>query len=184
LDLEAVYFARMLTTERLVLRTWTDADLAPFVALNADPEVMTFFPSTLDHAGSAELMARIRGHFEAHGFGMWAIERQGVFIGFAGLAVPNFTARFTPCVEIGWRLAREYWGHGYATEAAQAALCYGFESLRLDEIVSFTVPHNQRSRRVMEKLGMSMDGTFAHPRLPAEHPLSLHVLYRLRAQGR
>ncbi len=179
-----MYFVYVLATERLVLRTWTDADLAPFAALNADPEVMAFFPGTLDHTSSAELMARIRGHFEVHGFGMWAVERQGVFIGFAGLAVPQFNAHFTPCVEIGWRLAREYWGHGYATEAALAALRYGFESLGLDEIVSFTVPNNQRSRRVMEKLGMSMDGTFAHPRLPVEHPLSLHVLYRLRAQGR
>jgi RimJ/RimL family protein N-acetyltransferase len=144
---------------------------------------MEFLPQPLDRTESDALASRIRDHFAGHGFGLWAVEAPGVadFIGFVGLAVPSFQAHFMPCVEIGWRLAYEYWGHGYATEAARAALGFGFRDLALDEIVSFTVPPNWRSRRVMERLGMKRSASedFEHPALPEGHPLRSHVLYRL-----
>jgi RimJ/RimL family protein N-acetyltransferase len=176
-----------LRTERLVLRPWRDADFAPFAALNADPRVMEFFPKTYSADESAEGMARIRGHFATHGFGLWALQpiAGGPIIGMAGLAVPHFQAHFTPCVEVGWRLAVEHWGRGYATEAARAALAFGFGRLGLLEIVSFTTTHNWRSRRVMERLGMSYtpDDDFLHPGIPDGHALRPHVLYRLPRAG-
>jgi RimJ/RimL family protein N-acetyltransferase len=175
----------MLDTLRLHLRLWRDEDLTPFAALNADPAVMEFFPKLLDRAESDALAARIRAHFDRRGFGLWAVEAPGVadFIGFVGLCVPGFEAHFTPCVEIGWRLARPYWGRGYATEAARGALEYGFRRLAIAEIVSFTVPANQRSRNVMERIGMTRSPAddFDHPALPAGHPLRRHVLYRANA---
>jgi RimJ/RimL family protein N-acetyltransferase len=173
----------MLSTPRLRLRLWRDEDLPVFAALNASPEVMEFFPKPLDRAESDELADRIRGHFARHGFGLWAVELPGIadFIGFVGLAVPAFEAHFTPCVEIGWRLAQEHWGQGYATEAARAALDFGFQNLGLEEIVSFTVPANQRSRAVMERIGMTRSPAddFDHPSIPENHPLRRHVLYRV-----
>jgi RimJ/RimL family protein N-acetyltransferase len=172
-----------LLTERLRLRAWRESDLAPFAALNADPLVMEHFPSRLTRAESDFLAARIAEDFARHGFGLWAVEAPGhaAFLGFVGLSVPRFRAAFTPCVEVGWRLAHEHWGRGYAPEAARAALRFGFEEIGLDEIVSFTVPANARSRRVMEKLGMRHDPAddFDHPGLPAAHPMQRHVLYRL-----
>lgn len=172
-----------LTTARLRLRAWGERDLAPFAALNADPRVMEFFPSPLTRAESDALVVRIQEHFAEHGFGLWAVEAPGVadFIGFVGLSVPRFQARFTPCVEIGWRLAFEHWGHGYSTEAATAVLGFAFGDLGLDEVVSFTVPDNLRSRQVMGRLGMrrSPEDDFQHPMLPEGHPLRPHVLYRL-----
>jgi RimJ/RimL family protein N-acetyltransferase len=170
-----------IVTPRLRLRRWRSEDLEPFAALNADPEVMEHFPSTLSRDQTAEIMAWIAKHYELHGYGVWAVEvpGQAPFIGYIGLAVPSFQASFTPCVEIGWRLARPWWGQGLATEGAQAALAYGFENLSLPEIVSFTVPGNVRSRRVMEKLGMRYSDDFEHPRIEAGHPLSRHMLYRL-----
>jgi len=172
-----------LATARLRLRPWRDDDLAPFAALNADPRVMEFFPAALDRAQSDALAARIRAHLGERGFGLWAVEVSGVapFAGFVGLSVPRFEAHFTPCVEIGWRLAREHWGRGYATEGAVAALAFGFRDLGLTEIVSFTAPANQPSRRVMSRLGMTRDprDDFDHPALPAGHALRRHVLYRL-----
>ena len=173
-----------LETPRLRLRHWRDEDLAPFAALNADPVVMEFFPKPLDRAESDAAVARIRDHFARHDFGLWAVEVPGVaeFIGFVGLCVPRFEAHFTPCVGIGWRLARDHWGYGYASEAARAALSFGFRDRSLEEIVSFTVPANQRSRAVMERIGMtrSPDDDFDHPALPEGHPLRRHVLYRAR----
>jgi len=165
----------------LWLRPWRAEDLDPFAALNADPEVMEHFPSTLSREETAAGVGRIEKHFETHGFGWWAVEvpGQAPFIGFIGLAVPAFEASFTPCVEIGWRLARPWWGQGLATEGAQAALAYGFGRLSLPEIVSFTVPGNVRSRRVMEKLGMRYSEDFEHPRIEPGHPMRRHVLYRL-----
>jgi RimJ/RimL family protein N-acetyltransferase len=166
-----------------VLRPWRDADLVPFAALNADQRVMEFFPGVLNRSESEAQVARIRDHFDRHGYGAWAVEVPGVveFIGYAGLGIPRFEAPFTPCVEVGWRLAFQHWGYGYATEAARAAIAFGFEKLRLDEIVSFTVPANLRSRRVMERLGMTHSPTedFDHPLLPEGHRLRRHVLYRL-----
>jgi RimJ/RimL family protein N-acetyltransferase len=165
----------------LWLRRWRPEDLEPFAALNADPEVMEHFPSTLSREETAEAVGRVEKHYERHGFGLWAVEvpEQAPFIGYIGLAVPSFEASFTPCVEIGWRLARPWWGQGLATEGARAAVAYGFERLNLPEIVSFTVPGNARSRRVMEKLGMRYSEDFEHPRIEAGHPLRRHVLYRL-----
>jgi ribosomal-protein-alanine N-acetyltransferase len=177
----------VLSTGRLILRGWRDGDLAPFAALNADPVVMEHFPAPLSRAESDAAAARIQAHFAEHGFGLWAVEVPGVapFAGFTGLSVPRFEAHFMPCVEIGWRLAREHWGRGYASEAARAALAHGFGPLGLAEVVSFTAVANARSRRVMEKLGMSHDPAddFDHPALPPGHRLRRHVLYRIRATG-
>jgi RimJ/RimL family protein N-acetyltransferase len=174
--------------ERLRLRLWRDEDLAPFAALNADPRVMEHYPKMLDRAESDAAAARIRTRLSERSSGLWAVEVPGVadFIGYVGLSEPAFQARFTPCVEIGWRLAFEHWGKGYATEAAKAVLTYAFGALGLEEVVSFTVPPNHRSRRVMERLGMrrSPDDDFDHPNLPANHPLRAHVLYRLSRADR
>lgn len=174
-----------LRTERLLLRQWRHDDLAPFADLNADRRVMEHFPAPFSRAESDDMVDRLRAHFSAWGFGLWAVEVVGgpSFIGFAGLCRPRFEAPFTPCVEVGWRLGAAHWGRGYATEAARAAVAFGFAHAGLEEIVSFTVPGNHRSRRVMEKLGMRHDPAddFDHPSLPAGHPLRRHVLYRLRA---
>jgi RimJ/RimL family protein N-acetyltransferase len=173
-----------LRTPRLLLRAWRESDRAPFARMNVDPRVMEHLPGPLSRAESDALVDRIGAHFAERGFGLWAVEAPGVadFVGFVGLSVPGFAAAFTPCVEVGWRLAAEQWGRGYATEAARAALAHGFGALGLAEIVSFTVPANARSLRVMEALGMRRDPAedFDHPGLPAGHPLRRHVLYRLR----
>ena len=173
-----------LETDRLVLREWRESDRAPFAALNADPRVAEFLSRPLDRAESDAFVDRIVAHWAADGHGLWAVERRddGAFIGFVGLAAPNFEAAFTPCVEVGWRLAPEAWGHGYATEAGRAALQFGFEQLGLGEIVSFTVPANVRSRAVMERIGLRRDPAddFLHPNMPEGHRLRQHVLYRLR----
>ncbi|MBA2720982.1 MAG: GNAT family N-acetyltransferase [Chloroflexi bacterium] len=172
-----------MTTDRLVLREWQPADREPFARLNADPRVVEFLSRPIDRAGSDDLIDRIEAHWSATGHGLWAAERRAdaTFIGFVGLAAPSFEAAFTPCVEIGWRLAHAAWGHGYATEAARAALRFGFDDLGLDEIVSFTVPANVRSRAVMERLGMTRDPAddFDLPSLAEGHELRRHVLYRL-----
>lgn len=173
-----------LTTARLRLRPWREADLAAFAAINADPVVMEHFPSVLERASSDALAERIAGHFDRHGYGLWAVEVPDIaaFIGFVGLAIPRFTAPFTPCVEVGWRLARGHWGRGYATEGARAAVDFGFRQAGLEEVVSFTVPANRRSLAVMERLGMTSEACedFDHPVLPPGHPLRRHRLYRLR----
>jgi RimJ/RimL family protein N-acetyltransferase len=173
-------------TPRLILRDWRPEDLPAFAAMNADPRVMEFFPKPLDRAESDARVAKIGDHFARHGFGLWAVEVRDVagFIGFVGLSVPQFEAHFTPCVEVGWRLAFEHWGLGYATEAARAALDFGFQCLALEEIVSFTVPANRRSRAVMERIGMTRNPAddFDHPTLPEGHPLRRHVLYRTAAR--
>jgi RimJ/RimL family protein N-acetyltransferase len=172
-------------TERLILRAWRPDDLPAFSALNADPEVMRFLPKLLTREESDARVEAICQHFQRHGFGLWAVEAPGIasLIGFTGLSVPTFEAPFMPCVEIGWRLARRAWGHGYATEAARAALQFGFQELGLKSIVSYTVPENVRSWRVMERLGMTHDpaNDFEHPLLPVGHPLRRHLLYRLES---
>ena len=178
---------RELQTERLILRRWRESDHEPFAAINADPRVMEHFPALMTLAETAALIARYEAHFQQHGFGNWAMEVPGVtsFAGFVGLTIPRFEAHFTPCVEIGWRLAAEFWGRGYATEGARAALGFGFNDLGLAEIVSYTVPANRRSRRVMEKIGMKHDaeGDFDHPLGPAGHPICRHVFYRLSREA-
>ncbi|MCW2786723.1 MAG: hypothetical protein JWP74_3240 [Marmoricola sp.] len=174
--------APRLTTDRLVLRAWQDDDLVPFAALNADPEVMEFFPAPLTSDEAAEFAGRHQALLEAGEPGVFAVEVAATseFIGFIGLAVPRFEAAFTPCVEVGWRLARSAWGHGYAAEGAQAALQHGFGTLGLDEIVSFTSEINRRSRAVMVRLQMEHDPTedFDHPRIADGDRLQRHVLYR------
>jgi RimJ/RimL family protein N-acetyltransferase len=176
----------MMSTDRLVLRPWRDADRKPFAELNADPGVMEHMIAPLSRQESDGMVDGIREHFDRHGFGLWAVEAPGSapFIGFVGLMVPSFQAHFTPAVEIGWRLGRRWWGHGYATEGARAALRYGFTTAGLDELVSFTVPANVRSWNVMKRIGMTRDPEedFDHPRVPLGHPNRRHVLYRLPRQ--
>ena len=166
-----------------MLRGWRDEDLEPFAALNADPEVMEFMPRLLSRSECETILGRIRDHFDRHGFGWWAVEVPDTapLIGFVGISVPRFEAHFTPCVEVGWRLARAHWGQGYATEAARTAIAFGFEQAGLDEIVSFTAIINQRSQSVMQRLGMTRDPSedFDHPALPTDHRLCRHVLYRM-----
>ncbi len=169
-------------TERLLLRGWLDADKAPYAQLNADPEVMRHFPSTLTAEQSDAMVERIRAKWGEDGHGLWAAERldTGELIGFIGLATPSWTESFTPCVEVGWRLAKEHWGNGFAPEGARAALAWGFEHVDLpnDEIVSFTTTKNLKSQRVMQKIGLRLDPSreFDHPMTPgwAEQR---HVLY-------
>ncbi|MBX7059441.1 MAG: GNAT family N-acetyltransferase [Leptospirales bacterium] len=174
-------------TERLILRPWRATDREAFAQMNADPRVMEHFPEVLSRQESDALSARIHAHFALHGYGLWALEEQasGAFVGFTGLNQATFNAHFTPCVEIGWRLAFEAWGQGYAIEAAERCVDFAFDELDLDEIVSFTSIDNLRSRRVMERLGMSHNASddFDHPLLPPGHPLRRHVLYRLSAPG-
>jgi ribosomal-protein-alanine N-acetyltransferase len=174
------------TTDRLILRRWRETDKEPFAALNADPRTMEFFPKTLDRAESDRVADRIEMRFEERGFGLWALEERssGRFIGFAGLSMPVFEAHFTPCVEIGWRLCVGAWGKGYASEAARYALQFGYLERGLNEIVSMTVAGNVRSRRVMERLGMSHDPKedFDHPGIAGHSQLRQHVLYRLSVE--
>ena len=172
-----------LRTERLLLRQWRDEDLEKWAELNADPEVMEHFPSVLSRQESDALAARCRDHIADHGWGLWAVEVPGVapFLGFVGLARPGFDAPFTPAVEVGWRLARPWWGRGYASEAARAALAFAFDDLGLDEVVSFTSVPNERSQAVMRRIGMTRDAAddFDHPNIREGHPLRRHVLYRI-----
>jgi RimJ/RimL family protein N-acetyltransferase len=173
----------MLTTDRLILRRWRDADREPFAALNADPEVMEHFPEPLDRTRSDAFVDRVEEVFEQRGFGFWAVEEAatGRFIGFTGLWVPRFEAQFTPAVEIGWRLARAAWGHGYASEAARRALTFAFEDLELPEVVSFTARTNLRSQAVMRRIGMTHDPAddFDHPSVAEGDRLRPHVLWRI-----
>jgi len=176
-------FADILTA-RLRLRAWRDADLAPFAAMNGDPRVMEWLPSVLDRDASDAAATRLRDHFEKHGFGKCIVEtRDGEdFVGVVGLGWCTFDAPINPSVEVGWRLAASHWGKGYATEAARAALHYGFRELRLERITSFTVPANERSWRVMQRLGMTYTpaNDFDHPLLPPDSPLRRHVAYVMR----
>ncbi len=173
-------------TGRLILRRWLDSDREPFAQMNSDAVVMEHFPALLSREESDALVDCAETHHIQHGFGPWAAElnETGEFIGYVGLFTPRFEAAFTPCVEIGWRLAGEYWGRGLATEGARAVVDHAFHHLALAELVSFTVPANLRSRRVMEKLGMAYDphDDFDHPSIPEGHPMRRHVLYRLKRE--
>lgn len=174
-----------LHTDRLRLRRWRPDDRAPFAELNADPVVMEHFPRTLSRAESDAFVDRIEDHFDRYGFGLWAVEVSdgGEFAGYVGLWPADFAAPFTPAVEVGWRLARRFWGRGLAPEGARVVVADGFDELGLTEIVSFTSQINTSSRRVMEKIGMSHDPDedFDHPVLDVDSPLRRHVLYRMRA---
>jgi RimJ/RimL family protein N-acetyltransferase len=172
-----------LHTERLILRRWKDQDGDDFAALNSDPVVMEHFPGVLTREESDQLIRHMELHFEEFGFGLWAVEIRWAekLIGFAGLAVPTFNTHFTPAVEVGWRLTRDEWGNGYATEAARAAIGFGFEHARIEEILSWTVPANERSQRVMARLGMKRtpELDFDHPRFLEDERLRRHIVYRL-----
>ena len=174
---------RVIETARLLMRRWTEADRAPFAALNADPEVMEFFAGPMTREQSDAFVERIERAFETEGFGLWALERRDTaeFIGFTGIqrtALPD-----TPVdgqVEVGWRLARSAWGQGLASEAARAALAYGFDTAGLTAIMSLTAVLNVRSQAVMKRIGLTYDpaSDFDHPSLPDDHPLRPHVVYR------
>lgn len=172
-----------LATERLRLRQWREADRAPFAAMSSDPVVMEFYPAPSTREDSDAAIDRWRSQIEDQGWSNWAVEvtRSREFIGFVGLTVPRRALPFSPCVEVGWRLARAHWGNGYATEAGHAALAFGFDELALEEIVSLTAIVNRRSRAVMERIGMTNAGQdFDHPAVPEGHPLRPHCLYRIR----
>ena len=173
-----------LQTERLLLRRWKDSDLDAYAAMNADPAVMEHFPKVSTYDETKASMERIENSFEQRSYGLWAVEliSSKEFIGFAGLWSPTFEAHFTPCVEIGWRLAHKHWGKGYAPEAARAILKDGFERLGLEEIVAMTAFPNKNSVRVMEKLGMTFDPSdnFIHPVVADDPRLRDHVLYRIK----
>jgi RimJ/RimL family protein N-acetyltransferase len=179
-DLRAV---PQIATKRLLLRAWRDPDRDAFAQMNADPRVSEFLLGPITRADSHEMVNRIHTCWRQRGYGLWAAERRdtGEFIGYVGLWPATFDAHFTPAVEVGWRLAPEHWGHGFATEGGRVALRYGFEDLGLEEIVSFTAVVNARSVRVMDRLGMQRDrdSDFDHPVMPLDHPARRHVLYRL-----
>lgn len=170
-------------TERLILRQWQDKDFEPFFALNQDVEVMHYFPNVFSHQETVDLVNKIKTKFNINEFGFYSCELRdtGQFIGSIGLNVPDFSAHFTPCVEVGWRVAKKFWGQELAVEAAQKCLDIGFNQFGLDEIVSFTAKINHNSQRVMQKLGMISNKSedFQHPKLDPTHPLALHVLYRM-----
>jgi RimJ/RimL family protein N-acetyltransferase len=172
-----------LATDRLLLREWRDPDRAPFAALNGDPRVMEHFPALLSREESDSLVDRIVAHWREDGHGLWAVERtaDGIFLGFTGLTAPG-SADMPPFVEVGWRFAVDGWGQGYATEAARAAVAWGFDALGLEQIASWTTVANLKSQAVMQRIGMTHDPAddFDHPRLPVGHPQRRHVLYRLR----
>ena len=168
-------------TERLYLRQWQPGDEVMYIEMNQDNEVMDFFPSTLTAEQSLQHIGRITEHIDNFGYGLFAVEKKDdhSFIGFTGFSHPAFKADFTPCTEIGWRLARAYWNQGFATEAAKACLLFGFAKLSLKEIYSFTAVHNIRSEKVIKKIGMQKTGEFEHPLLEEGHRLKKHVLYKI-----
>jgi RimJ/RimL family protein N-acetyltransferase len=173
-----------LHTERLILRPWRTEDRAPFASMNAEADVVRYLnPMTADQSDA--MLGRIDAHFAEHGFGFWALEHRGsaALIGMCGLSRISWQASFTPAVEIGWRLLTSRQGQGYAKEAALRSLAFAFEDLKLDRVVSFTVPANRASWGLMERLGMVRIGEFRHPNLPTEHRLSEHVLYELKAEN-
>jgi RimJ/RimL family protein N-acetyltransferase len=169
-------------SDRLLLRQWRKQDREPFARLNADSEVMEFFPSTLSHLESDAFAERIEQSIASRGWGLWAAElkESGEFIGFVGLEQPTPAIPYSPCVEVGWRLARPFWGKGYATEAARMALRAAFELVDLPEVFSFTSVLNLRSRAVMARLGMVAEpDTFEHPNVPEDHRLREHFAFRI-----
>jgi len=171
-----------LNTPRLILRNWKRDDIEPFVLLNADPRVCEFLPNLITREETLASLDKIQSHFRDFGFGLFAVELRSAnkFIGFVGLKYFSFDAHFTPNVELAWRLSWEHWGKGLATEAARRVTRYGFECLKLPEILAITAKNNKRSWRVMEKLGMKSNPkeNFKHPQLDHQDPLSEHVLYR------
>jgi ribosomal-protein-alanine N-acetyltransferase len=168
-------------TERLTLRAWETKDLLDCIEMNLDKEVMKYFPSILTKEQSIEFYDRVQKHFLENGFGLYVVENTSTkqFLGYTGFMIANFEASFTPCIEIGWRFKKQYWGKGYATEAAKACLQYGFDSLGFDKIYSFTATPNIKSENVMKRIGMHKTGRFSHPKIDKEHILNLHVIYEI-----
>lgn len=175
----------IIETERLILRTWKKEDAEAYFQINQDPKVIEFLRGSLTMEQVNDFIPAVNSHGDKHGYTLWAacLKKTGELMGFIGLNYTDWESHFTPAVEVGWRLGSQYWGKGFATEGAKASLEYGFKQCGLKEIISFTVPANIRSIRVMEKIGLKRDlnGDFTHPKLAADHPLSQHVLYRLRA---
>ena len=171
----------ILSTERLGLRRWIDADIAPFIEMNKDAAVMKFFPKMLTDTETMEMLERINLHFEKNNFGLFAVENKSTkqFIGYTGFSIPQFEDFFTPCVEIGWRYKKETWGQGFATEAANACLEYGFKILAFSKIVSFTAKVNVNSEKVMKRIGMKYVADFEHPKIEKDNVLCRHVLYEI-----
>lgn len=168
-------------SERLGFRQWIKSDLEPFARMNADPAVMKFFPKTLSLDETRGFIERLQEGFKQNGFGAYAVDtlENNAFIGLIGFMKASFEAHFTPCIEIAWRIKKQQWGKGYATEGAARCLEYGFSTLHLTEVYSFTATLNKPSEKVMQKIGMVKQGEFIHPRVPREHPLSAHVLYKI-----
>ena len=174
------------TTDRLRLRQWKKDDLPAFAALNADAEVMKYYPATLTELESNDMAERFEALLEYNGWGFWVVEKldEEKFMGFVGLNEPTYELPVSPCVEIGWKLAKEYWGYGYASEAAKASLAVAFENLGLPEVYSFTSVLNEKSQAVMERIGLvNMNQNFDHPMIPKNSPLREHVLYRIDKNG-
>ena len=171
----------ILLTERLIIRCWKDSDIELFAQMNMDKEVMKYFPKTLSYIETQERVEKIRSNIDEHNFGLYAVEYKTTeqFIGFTGFSTPTFEAYFTPCIEIGWRYRKEFWGQGFATEAAKACLKYGFEVLNFDKIVSFTSTLNINSEKVMKRIGMTFIGYFDNPQIEENNPLCRHVLYQI-----
>lgn len=171
----------IIQTERLTIRKWTKADLLPFSEMNRDGEVMKYFPRPLTFSESELFFKKIVKHFDDHGYGLYALEtlHDKHFIGFTGFNITNFESFFTPCIEIGWRIVSKEWGKGYATEAANACLEYGFSALAFQDVYSFTSVLNKRSEHIMKKIGLKKISEFDHPKLENDHPLSRHVLYSI-----
>lgn len=171
----------ILQTKRLLLRKWTENDITHLIRMNQDKEVMRFFLDTMTEQQSIDFYHRVQRHFQETGYGLYVVEEviSGAFLGYTGCMIATFESAFTPCVEIGWRFNKKYWGNGFATEAALACLHYGFSALKFDAIYSFTSLHNEKSEAVMQRIGMKKIGEFFHPRVPIDHPLCLHVTYTI-----
>lgn len=178
---------KIIETERLILRTWRENDVYFYHQINQDKHVLEFLRFSLTLEQAQEFVGTANRHQDKHGYALWAVELKntGALMGFIGLNYTDWKSHFTPAVEVGWRLGSQFWGKGYATEGARASLAYGFEHCGLKEIVSFTVPANTRSIRVMEKLGLrrDFDGDFFHPKVESGHKLSHHILYRIKAEN-
>lgn len=170
-----------LETPRLIIRPWKMSDLEPFAQLNADSDVMRYFPAPLTKVESDALAERIQSFISIYGWGFWAVElkQNQKFIGFTGLLYQPEQFDFSPCTEIGWRLAKEYWHKGYATEAAKACLDFAFQRLEINEVIAITATTNRPSEQVMQRLGMCYVKNFIHPKLDPHHPLTEHLLYRI-----
>ncbi len=176
----------IIETERLILRTWKEEDIEPYFLINQDSKVLKYLLGPLTREHIQEVIERMNAQQNERDYTLWAAELKSSkqMIGFIGLNYTDWKSKFTPNVEIGWRLGSQYWGNGYAPEAAKACLDYGFNKINLKEIISFTVPSNAKSLKVMEKIGLKRDfkNNFAHPKLPHDHHLSQHILYRLNKE--